>query len=144
MGTPLHAAFSGEAYEIRENDKKLGLSVFVKGKSGIIAIYSHLDSTNLKQGDTVKEGEQVGEAGRSGNVMKEQPASEDHVHPAAGLDRRVARCGAGAWTRSECRCDVVRHANGGKTEDKNHAEVCRRSQRAAVPAQVVSCEGVNE
>jgi RHS repeat-associated protein len=80
VGTPLRAAFGGEAYEIRENDKKLGLSVFVRGKGGIIAIYSHLDSTNIKQGDTVKEGEQIGEAGRSGNVMKEQPASEDHVH----------------------------------------------------------------
>jgi RHS repeat-associated protein len=80
VGTPLVAAFGGTAYQIRPDDPKLGLSVFVRGKDGIIAIYSHLKSTDIKEGETVKEGQQMGEAGRTGNVMKAQPASEDHVH----------------------------------------------------------------
>lgn len=49
-GIRIAAAFSGNVYEIRENDKSLGKSVFVRGENGITAIYSHLDTIDVKHG----------------------------------------------------------------------------------------------
>ncbi|HKR62134.1 MAG TPA: peptidoglycan DD-metalloendopeptidase family protein, partial [Thermoanaerobaculia bacterium] len=85
VGTPLVAAFSGTAEVRPEFDKdgkqnKLGLTVVVFGKDGTTAMYAHLSGTDVKTGDKIKEGQEVGDAGRSGNVMKAQPANEDHVH----------------------------------------------------------------
>jgi RHS repeat-associated protein len=88
VGTPLVAAFSGRVLEIKQvGDKdskgkpnKLGLTVVVAAKDGTIAMYAHMKSVDVEAGDRVKEGQTLGEAGRTGNVMKAQPAAEDHVH----------------------------------------------------------------
>ena len=79
-GHPVAAAFSGEVSEIRENDVSLGKSVFVLGKNGIIAIYSHLDTVDVREGQRVGEAEAVGTAGLTGNVDPDQPHTEDHLH----------------------------------------------------------------
>ena len=40
---------------------------------------AHLESLNVKTGDTVKEGDNIGSAGSTGNA-KGTPKSEEHVH----------------------------------------------------------------
>jgi RHS repeat-associated protein len=81
-GTEIVAAFTGRVSEIRPVSEKnsLGLAVFVTAKDGTVAIYAHLSETQLKQGDRIIEGQVIGDAGRSGNVSPNQPASEDHLH----------------------------------------------------------------
>jgi RHS repeat-associated protein len=88
VGTPLVAAFSGRVIEVKQpgdkdskgKENKLGLTVVVAARDGTIAMYAHMDSVTVARGDRVTEGQTIGEAGRTGNVMPEQPASEDHVH----------------------------------------------------------------
>jgi len=52
----------------------------VLADEGTTAMYGYLSGTSVKTGDMIKEGQETGDAGRSGNVMAAEPANEDHVH----------------------------------------------------------------
>jgi murein DD-endopeptidase MepM/ murein hydrolase activator NlpD len=77
VGTPLYAAHGGTV--TIKYDKLSGHQVWIKNaKTGVSTTYSHLNgASNLKDGQTIRAGQPIGELGRSGNPPKN---SKPHVH----------------------------------------------------------------
>ena len=80
-GTDLLAVESGKIIFAGERGK-LGQTVmleFKKDDKTKIATYSHMKEINVKEGDTVSEGNIIGTSGKSGNA-EELPDDQAHVH----------------------------------------------------------------
>lgn len=63
------AILDGEVVEVK-NDKLLGNIVQIKHNDKIISVYQSLSETNVKKGDTIKQGQVIGKSGTS-NISKD-------------------------------------------------------------------------
>ena len=63
------AILDGEVVEVK-NDKLLGNIVQIKHTEKIISVYQSLSETNVKKGDTIKQGQVIGKSGTS-NISKD-------------------------------------------------------------------------
>lgn len=63
------AILDGEVVEVK-NDKLLGNIVQIKHNEKIISVYQSLSETNVKKGDTIKQGQVIGKSGTS-NISKD-------------------------------------------------------------------------
>jgi RHS repeat-associated protein len=77
-GTPLYAAEGGRVTDVGQRGVA-GLRVQVTTKDGTVLTYAHLDSTSVKQGQTIAEDAKIGESGTSGNAAGLAP-DQEHVH----------------------------------------------------------------
>lgn len=92
-GTAIYAIADGKVAFVKTNSGDYGTQIchsFSHGKETLYAYYAHLSSVGVKDGDTVRQGQQIGATGKSGNAKNLKPA-DDHLHfeirqkPACGL-----------------------------------------------------------
>lgn len=67
IGTPVYAARSGRVSEARFHNG-LGNYVELAHRGGYTTIYAHLSKIDVKEGRFVRQGEKIGEVGKSGNA----------------------------------------------------------------------------
>lgn len=69
-GTPVVAAFAGTVLAVGENgvQDRTGKYILIKNPDGEGQYYGHLSRQDVRQGDTVREGQQIGLMGATGNV----------------------------------------------------------------------------
>lgn len=82
-GTPIPAFAGGTITGVGSKQDGTGNVVILKDNNGNTHQYSHLQSANVKLGDTVEKGEQIAEMGKSGNSYS--PSGGDPSH----LDIRI-------------------------------------------------------
>lgn len=73
VGTPVKAAMDGVVSQVDIN-ADYGTSIMIDHANGMQSIYAHLSGKNVKVGDQVKRGQNIGKSGESGN------ASGPHLH----------------------------------------------------------------
>ena len=73
-GTEIRAADDGVVVYSGDDIKGYGNLVLVKHDGGIITVYAHNDRNVVKEGDTVKRGQKIGEVGDTGS------ATATHLH----------------------------------------------------------------
>ncbi len=82
-GTPVYAAYGGTVIEARyvytqnvsnNEDNKFGNCVRIQAPDGKIYIYGHLSKVNVKVGDVISAGQQIGNVGTTGR------SSGNHLH----------------------------------------------------------------
>jgi hypothetical protein len=81
VGTPVYAIALGTIEFVRDQGdygKQIELKFVYNGKT-LYAFYAHLATISVKKGDSVKEGQQMGTTGKSGNASN-LPKSEEHLH----------------------------------------------------------------
>ena len=83
-GTPVKAAIAGKIIVARDTDngKNFGKTIWIKGKidgKTVYVQYGHLDSLDVKYGNTVEEGVIIGKTGQTGNAS-DQTKNEAHLH----------------------------------------------------------------
>ncbi len=64
-GSPVSAVLSGKVVE-SDSNRELGRYIVIEHPNGIKTKYGHLDSNAVKGGDSVKQGQTIGNAGSSG------------------------------------------------------------------------------
>lgn len=74
IGTPVRAVASGRVLAARESSNVAGKFIWL-GHDGWRSHYVHLDSYNVRQGEHVREGQQIGTLGRTG-IKRDRP----HLH----------------------------------------------------------------
>jgi len=67
IGTPVYAAKSGLVINA-ESNKGMGNYVEILHRGGLVTIYGHLSQINVYQGQRVRQGDKVGEVGKTGNA----------------------------------------------------------------------------
>ncbi len=67
IGTPVLAARSGRVVAAKEN-KGMGKYVIIKHSGGFNTIYGHLSKICVANGDLVRQGQPVGQVGKTGNA----------------------------------------------------------------------------
>lgn len=67
VGTPVKAAKGGIAFA-GEHRKGLGKYVEIKHKNGMVTIYSHLSKVCIKPVQKIRQGQLIGEVGKTGNA----------------------------------------------------------------------------
>lgn len=77
-GTPVFAAEGGVVTDVGVRGIA-GNRVQITMADGTVLTYSHLDSASVASGDRLYEGQQVGDAGTSGNAAR-MPADQEHLH----------------------------------------------------------------
>ncbi|MHB1161901.1 MAG: peptidoglycan DD-metalloendopeptidase family protein [Chloroflexota bacterium] len=73
-GTPVRAAADGRVVNLQQSQGGYGWFLVIDHGNGIKSLYSHLSGFNVKLGDTVKRGQQVGAVGSTGR------ATGPHLH----------------------------------------------------------------
>lgn len=73
VGTPVRAALPGKVI-LTGNHYYAGKSVYVDSGGGVISLYFHLDSFDVKDGDVISAGRSVGKSGMTGR------ATGPHLH----------------------------------------------------------------
>ncbi len=74
MGTPVRAAADGKVINLQQLQYGYGWYLVIDHGNGIKSLYAHLSGFNVKVGDTVKRGQQVGAVGTTGK------ATGPHLH----------------------------------------------------------------
>ncbi|MEO6715217.1 MAG: M23 family metallopeptidase [Mycobacteriales bacterium] len=74
-GTPVYAIESGTIVKAYTN-RRGGLSIFLRGRSGVQYFYAHQSANLVVTGQTVGAGQLIGRVGTSGNARGSAP----HVH----------------------------------------------------------------
>ena len=85
----MSAALSGKVVE-SDSARELGLYVVIEHPNGIKTKYAHLTSTSVNRGDSVKQGQVIGNTGASGVTSGpylhfEVVSSDEAVDPAGFL-----------------------------------------------------------
>lgn len=84
VGTPIFAAKAGKVLEAGNGVSwggSYGIAIIIDHGDGIRAIYAHLSKLEVKKGDTVTEGQQIGLSGNSGNSTGPHLHFEVRVSP---------------------------------------------------------------
>ncbi len=71
-GTDVHAAEAGSVVYVGSELKAFGNLVLIRHEGGWVTAYAHNDSIGVKRGDTVKRGQVISKAGKSGSVDQPQ------------------------------------------------------------------------
>lgn len=66
MGTPIYAAFDGKVL-VADYDKWNGNYMKIKHENGLMTVYCHCDSLNVKKGENIRAGEVIGYVGSTGS-----------------------------------------------------------------------------
>lgn len=74
MGTPVRAAADGKVINLQQLQYGYGWYLVIDHGNGMKSLYAHLSGFNVKVGDTVKKGQQVGAVGATGK------ATGPHLH----------------------------------------------------------------
>lgn len=67
-GTPVKSSIGGKVVFAGDKNDGYGISVYVDNGNGTVTRYSHLQSANVKTGDTVTQGQIVGKVGSTGKA----------------------------------------------------------------------------
>ena len=73
-GTPVKACADGKVLVAHTGWKLHGNTIVLDHGQGVVSIYIHMNSLNVKEGDEVKEGDKIGAVGSTGR------ASGPHLH----------------------------------------------------------------
>jgi murein DD-endopeptidase MepM/ murein hydrolase activator NlpD len=88
-GTPLYSILQGTVVDIHNiDDNDLGKSITIKSTTNIGVVYlmhCHLSEIEVKVGDEVKKGDNIGKTGITGNASS-IAVSRRHVHIEASTD----------------------------------------------------------
>ncbi len=81
VGTPAHAVAGGVVFIQHDSGKKnsLGNVVGLRHPDGTMALYCHLQGFNVKPGDIVQPGDQIGTVGLTGNAKTNPKAPHLHL-----------------------------------------------------------------
>jgi murein DD-endopeptidase MepM/ murein hydrolase activator NlpD len=71
-GTEVHAAEAGSVVYVGSELKAFGNLVLIRHDGGWVTAYAHNDSISVKRGDTIKRGQVIAKAGKSGSVDQPQ------------------------------------------------------------------------
>ncbi|HEX2987634.1 MAG TPA: M23 family metallopeptidase, partial [Chloroflexota bacterium] len=74
MGSPVRAAAGGTVVNLQQTQIDYGWYVVIDHGNGLKTLYAHLSAFNVKLGDTVSRGQQVGAVGTTGR------ATGPHLH----------------------------------------------------------------
>lgn len=66
LGTPIYAAFDGKVL-IADYDKWNGNYMKIKHENGLMTVYCHCESLNVKKGENIRAGEVIGYVGSTGS-----------------------------------------------------------------------------
>ena len=66
LGTPIYAAFDGKV-TVADYDKWNGNYVKIKHENGLMTVYCHCESLNVKDGENIRAGEVIGYVGSTGS-----------------------------------------------------------------------------
>jgi murein DD-endopeptidase MepM/ murein hydrolase activator NlpD len=83
-GTPIVAVKDGKVLEAKNGTTwgaAYGIAAVIDHGGGIRAIYAHMSKIDVKVGDTVKEGQKIGEIGSTGNSTGPHLHLETRVSP---------------------------------------------------------------
>jgi murein DD-endopeptidase MepM/ murein hydrolase activator NlpD len=77
-GTPVYAVLDGTVTSITRDDVLEGTTVTITHASGVTTIYEFIDANeDLKEGDTVTQGEQIGTVSAANGLERKEGA---HLH----------------------------------------------------------------
>jgi hypothetical protein len=68
-GTPVRCTAEGKVAHVVRNEKGMGNLVIVEHKGGFRTLYAHLDGIRVSQGQTLRQGQQIGTVGQSGSCF---------------------------------------------------------------------------
>lgn len=71
-GTPVKACDNGIVVGAGNQLRGFGNFVLIKHEGDLISVYTHLDETAVKKGDTVQRGQKIGRVGMTGQVKESQ------------------------------------------------------------------------
>ncbi len=66
LGTPIYAAFDGKIF-VADYDKWNGNFIKIEHEDGVMTVYCHCDSLNVKKGENIRAGEVIGYVGSTGS-----------------------------------------------------------------------------
>ena len=66
LGTPIYAAFDGKV-TVADYDKWNGNYMKIKHENGLMTVYCHCESLNVKKGENIRAGEVIGYVGSTGS-----------------------------------------------------------------------------
>lgn len=72
MGTPVTASMAGRVITVIQSPLNLGKQVVIDHGDGFTSLYAHLDSITVEQGDSVAQGDAIGSAGNTGEILMTQ------------------------------------------------------------------------
>jgi murein DD-endopeptidase MepM/ murein hydrolase activator NlpD len=71
-GTPIKAAENGVVIYAGDGLKEFGNTVLVRHDDGLVTVYGHASSLEVKRGQKVKRGQEIAQSGMSGNATSPQ------------------------------------------------------------------------
>ena len=83
QGEPVYASAAGKVKSVEKSGKGKGNTVTITHPVGYVSLYCHLSTMKVKQGQTVKLGQQIGTVGSTGNAFA------PHLHYEVLLDGRT-------------------------------------------------------
>lgn len=66
--TPIYAAHSGTVIYVGKEFKGFGRMIMIEGKGGWATLYAHLSKARVKEGQSVRQGDLIGDMGRTGRA----------------------------------------------------------------------------
>lgn len=67
IGSPVYASADGTVCEVMYSDKSYGNRIKINHGNGVITLYAHLSTIDVKEGDVVTAGSVIGAVGSTGN-----------------------------------------------------------------------------
>src|SRR5690606_23963406 len=71
-GTPVKAAENGVVIYAGDGLKEFGNTVLVRHDDGLVTVYGHASSIEVKRGQKVKRGQEIAQSGMSGSAKSPQ------------------------------------------------------------------------
>lgn len=66
--TPIYASHSGTVIYVGREFRGFGRMIMIEGKGGWATLYAHLSKAKVKEGQSVRQGDLIGEMGRTGRA----------------------------------------------------------------------------
>ena len=71
-GTPIHAVEAGVVAYVGNELKGFGNLVLIKHADGWVSAYAHADQVEVKKGQSITKGQEIGTVGQTGSVSQPQ------------------------------------------------------------------------